>query len=497
MKRKKTTILGINLDDKRTAASIRIAGYAIMLLAAAVIAGVLVATARGYDINRETGEVIQNGLILVDSDPVSAEISVDNEDEQDTTPGRLPLPSGQHTVLLERDGYFSWSKTIELVGSDVEWLYYPRLFPEEISITLLQDYESMFDAKQSPDKRWLLLQQDKSQPIFILIDLENVLDKPVVLRLPTDVLLDAEDDEAVSFEILQWAGTNRHFSVKQKVAGKQSIMVVDITDTAKTINVSRLAVLDIDEIFFKGNRADRMYISVQDAVREIELASGVVSPPLVRDVTQFIPNSNDALLFVRKTSSSARLQVGIWKNNEVTVVSSVTPGEKDFTLLYDTYDNHSYFVVGSDKSDSVEVFRDIERFEEDEIVPYATLNLATNLQSLTLSPNRQFILAQSGSEHISYDLEDDVELQFMTDEVFSANSNLQWIDSHRFVATDTKGMFVSHEYDGANKVVIGSTDRPNFPVFFDRAIEQMYVLNKAQSSEKIILQESQLIAGEN
>ena len=88
---------------KRRAYNIRLMiGYA--LLSTAIILGtvILVYAVYGYGINTKTGQIIQNGLLFVDSNPSGATISISGSSQTSTTSARLILPAGNYTLTLSK-----------------------------------------------------------------------------------------------------------------------------------------------------------------------------------------------------------------------------------------------------------------------------------------------------------------------------------------------------------------------------------------------------------
>src|SRR5438309_1696001 len=93
---------------KRRAHRIRLmVGYVLVAVALAMGTLVLVLLSYGYDLDRKTGTIIQNGLVFVSARPGAAEIYVDGKLQPSRTDTRLVLPAGQYTLQLKRDGYRS------------------------------------------------------------------------------------------------------------------------------------------------------------------------------------------------------------------------------------------------------------------------------------------------------------------------------------------------------------------------------------------------------
>lgn len=108
-------------------------GY--IFLALFVVGGTvaLVFYARGYYYNPRSGQIVSNGLVLVASEPVEADVYLDGAATGKQTQWRSTLPVGEHTIALRREGYREWRRTFDLETGEVLWLSYPLLLPQNLS----------------------------------------------------------------------------------------------------------------------------------------------------------------------------------------------------------------------------------------------------------------------------------------------------------------------------------------------------------------------------
>src|SRR5687768_8210108 len=116
-------------------------GYSLMAIVLLISTLILVFEANGYDVDRKTGDVIQNGLVFVDAHPAQAKVIL-NGVEKGQTDMRLVLPTGQYDLELQRNGYRSWKRRFNLEGSTIERLVYPFLFPTKLEPADIQLYAS-------------------------------------------------------------------------------------------------------------------------------------------------------------------------------------------------------------------------------------------------------------------------------------------------------------------------------------------------------------------
>src|SRR3990167_1733050 len=97
---------------KRRSHKIRlIIGYVLMSIAIGLGTVILVYDTYGYGINTKTGDIVQNGLLFVDSKPGGADIYLNGRSQNSTTAARLILPAANYTLQIKKSGYRDWQRT--------------------------------------------------------------------------------------------------------------------------------------------------------------------------------------------------------------------------------------------------------------------------------------------------------------------------------------------------------------------------------------------------
>src|SRR3990167_3227014 len=178
--------------NKKRAHNIRLfIGYILVAIAIAMALWLLLLLSYGYDYDRKTGQVIQNGTIFVSSKPEAADIYL-NGVLKDRTSAKLVIRAGQYTVELKQAGYSDWKRTLNLEGGSIEQLVYPVLFPSKLVTKDIQLYANAPTfVSQSPDRRWLVIQQAGPINNFDDVDLNDSTKEPTKLTLPSGVITEA------------------------------------------------------------------------------------------------------------------------------------------------------------------------------------------------------------------------------------------------------------------------------------------------------------------
>ena len=134
-----------------------------------VVAPALVFYTAGYRWNPKKGKVELNGTIIFDSTPAGASIKIDGRPTDFVTPVTVQdMPPGIHQFSVEKSGYRSWQKSLEVRSEHVTFAN---------TITLWKDTQpSLFTSGTttslsiSPDLRYLVEFNSTSPTHAILRD---------------------------------------------------------------------------------------------------------------------------------------------------------------------------------------------------------------------------------------------------------------------------------------------------------------------------------------
>lgn len=109
-----------------------IVSEAIMVLTVITTVVILAFVVSGYWINSDF-EVERQGMLQIYSTPTGAYVDIDGKTSswlQRTNTSKV-LAAGEHTITLVKEGYDSWSKSINIKEGLLYRLHYPRLFLQD------------------------------------------------------------------------------------------------------------------------------------------------------------------------------------------------------------------------------------------------------------------------------------------------------------------------------------------------------------------------------
>lgn len=438
---------------------------------------ILVFAAYGYDIDRQTGNVIQNGLIIVDTHPESATISVNGTDKG-TTDSRLILPAGRYSIQLHRDGYRDWNHAVNLEGSSIEQLIYPLLFPTKLVSRSLQDYAAIPSmASESPDRHWLVIHQPNSANMFSVVDLGNNKNLVTSVNLPTDTFTPAAG--AHTYEAVEWASDNNHLLLKHNFTGGSEFVILDRDNPASSLNVNKLfSTQPFTSATLRDKKHDQLYLlntadgSLLHADAKTKAAALVV--PRVLSLKSY---QDDTLLYIASPAANAKeVEVHAWQNGQDYVLRTL-PAAGSYLLDMAQFNGHFYVVTGSPADGHTYVYKDpfsgLTRRPVRAPQPFRVLIVA-NAQYASFSAIARFIAVQGGSSFAVYDIETGRQFRYDTKLPLLPNQKAGWIDGHRLSLTSGDAINI-FDFDGTNMQAL-SPSLPAFMPFFDRDYAAMFTL---------------------
>lgn len=480
-------------------------GYGLMGVLIGLGTILLVLFAYGYTFDRSTRSIIQNGLVFVDTNPVTANVYINNE-LQGRGDQRLVLPAGDYSIEIREDGYRSWRKELSLSGGSVERLSYPFLFPEQVEESTYRRFaQSPQLFSTSPDRRRLLIQEANQREAFVLYDLEQAINLPTFFSLPVGVMnTEAEDSELV---LVEWSNDNQHVILKHDFRGGEEFILLDVENVSQSQNLSdRFSDIPFTDISLVDKQFDNYHLFDRDTGGLIFAELGEDETELLlENVITYRSHGSDILLFAREipavteatmqseeaqesTASNEANNVGIYILDDGDVYQLDTLPEASATsYLLDIarFSNSWYAVVGYANQNSVVVYRDpITLLEENPgrtLRPIITLRTENAPESVSFSSNARNIALQAGNEFTVYDAEREEMHRFNLGEEDESTSRAQWMDGHRIVAIQQNHMRIS-DFDGENQQTIAGC-LPGHRSLFDNTYEFAYCVAPSDNED--------------
>lgn len=460
-------------------------GYGLMGILILMGTAILVYQAYGFDVDRKTGQVIQNGLVFVDSAPDGASISFNGKVQKDRTNSRFALPSADYDLVIKKDGYRDWQRKFTLDGGEVERFYYPMLVPSNLSHRNVQTLTAAPTfTTQSPDRRWLIMNQGSSLTSFTEFDLNSLddNDKPKTRQFQLPSTLFSASADAHTVELVEWSNDNKHFLVKHTFTGGVEYLTISRDQPDQSFNVNRLLGQNPTTITLRDKKFDQWYLYTTEGGVLLSANIDKVITPVLTGVTAYKTHDEKIILYSQAANDGATQRVSMTDGKDTYVIKDVAAG----TVLLDIakYDSEWYYAIGSDAEKKTYIYRNpitvLQKRDGTKPTPRSILKATGTMTQLSFSQNTRFIATQSGQHFEVFDAEYNQIYRYEINNAFDAGTKVTWMDGSRLVGRNA-GRIFSFDFDGSNQQGFVAT-RPDVPVVFDRDYTVLYSVDGSDSS---------------
>jgi len=483
-------------------------GYCLVALAIGIATLVLLYQSYGYNVNHQ-GQVTQNGLLFVSSQPSGSAVYLNKERYKSNTNARVTIPSGAYMLRLTQDGYRDWERPVVVFGNDVQHFDYPFLFPKQLKTTSLNDLiASPSIATQSPDKRWLLLGEPNKSGSFEQYDLKNA-SKPSLseIILPSGSFTPSDGTAAAdTWSPVEWSSDNRHVLLLHTYAtGKNTAheyVLLDRNSSVDSLDLSTTLHLTSSEALSLYNKhVDQFYLYDQTAksLLRVNANDGSIVSQL-DSILSFKTYGNGYVLYVTDKSPTGKTVSGqvsaVLLAGQKTVTLRTLPASASaYVLNLAQYNSDWYIGVGASNDAATYVYKNPQDATVTSVdaypAPWRRLPLA-NPSFMSFSSNTQFLLAENGQQFVVCDFENASQYHYMPKELIDQpQGHAVWMDGDRLTYV-SNGKLVVFDYDYRNLQTLQAAD-PNYAPFFAPDFTYLYSLRSASGSTKAGLNSTALV----
>lgn len=428
-------------------------GYGLIAIAIAIATVLLVYIANGWFIDRNTGQVIQNGLVYLDSRPGNAEVYINGQKQRTKTDARLVIPEGLYDFELKKEGYRSWQRSIRLEGGSLRQLTYAKLIPNELETTPALDLRADPTAvSQSINKRWLVTSYAETPLSLTLTDLEQATITATTLEIPASLVTNPTSG---SVEIIEWAEDDRHFLASYTVGSEVSYISVDRENPAQSQNLNTLFANKNLEIGMRDRKFDQFFV-YNPATKILATASikdGVSPEPYVEKVIDYKTFATDWVLYVSESGDEGLVNVNFKRGDRSMLIKQIKTSET-YLLQLAKLGNAPVMGFSSPVENRAVVYNDPEAYINENPgvkVPIATTVLrVVNPIDLRISADSSVILAYGPENFASHEFKADKSYNFEAGVPVDPVQEIQWLDGQHFQFS-SEGIQFMIDFDGSNR----------------------------------------------
>jgi hypothetical protein len=489
--------------SKKRAHNIRlIIGYILIAIAIGLVTSILVFQSYGYDLDRKTGAIIQNGLLVVSAQPEQADVYLNGKQYKSQSSAKLVLPSDVYQLVLSREGYRSWTHTVSLAGGSIERFVYPFLFPATMTAKQQKIYSSApILSTQSPDRHWILVQPPGQLAVFDQFDAGDSKKAPTVVTVPPTLITAGTNHQ---FKAVEWSTDNKHFLLQHDYSGGREFIMVDRDTVANSFNVNKIFKMNPTEVTLRNKAFDQLYLYEADTHKlSIGDQRDSIVKPLLNDVLAFKSHGSDLILYTTEAAASpgnVRVMINDSNDSKGPYQLREIPAGNLYLLSLAQYSGHWFMAAGTASDNRVYVYKDpLDGLKKVSATPITTETVlrAANPGWIEFSANAQVIAIQGGSQVSTYDIENQHTYRYDVKLSLDAEApNAAWMDGDRLLLnSDGKTNVV--DYDGTNQQVLVPNKAGTVPMF-DREYKLMYtVAPSATAAGGFDLSRYNLVVGQN
>ena len=481
----KTTRINVNIKmssikSKRFQSAKIIISESVMVLAVVVTVVVLAFVVSGYWLNADF-EVERQGMLQISSVPTGAHISIDQETLSwlSVTNTSKVLSSGEHVITLTKDGYDTWTKTINITEGLLYRLHYPRLFLANRLAESVSDIGATNRIAVSPDRsravlinntsEWSLMELNSESPRRSSIDISKLFPEIIV-----------NDDTHIGFfsgEVIEasWDGIGAHLLLKIKKADTIEWVILDVDNPERSINLTKEFGADFDHIEIYDRSANNLLAVRNHNLHRINLSNKSISAVLVKNVIDF-DHLGDEIFFSAQhdanLAETGQYYIGHLKgDNEIEDLKQFPSPAKIVVSKF--YENT--YITTLVENDVIMYRYDGKKSEE---------NLR---QTLSFSPDHiqvghhgEFIIFSKDNTIATLDMEANLVREWKVD-----GETFGWLDNDMVYSIHDASLIV-YDYDSLNRRELSHNVSAHYPVFITDDKWMYYVSDGTLTREWLI-----------
>ena len=457
-----------------------------------VVSGFLIAVVAGWRVNSDLS-VEQNGIVSVHTKPTNAKVYFDNNKEFLTSNTSKMLSGGKHTVRIEKEGYTSWEKEINIIPGWLVRLEYPRLFKLNRESKEIKNFKNLNFFYAAPNRSTAILNENDSSSIVAVYDLNS--DKPKFKNIELSNVFANENVKNLknNLEIKRWSKDGKRILIKLD----NEWGTIDLKNEKNIINLSAILKdyknnTDIDftqnllpdAANFENDSGDKIIANINGNLICIDTAAKSITKATDEKVEKFSINES-ALIYLTKAKNNVRSIVltNIGSNSTVKL-ADIKDEKSTVTFGLSRYNNVSYILYTI--NEELKVFRakdfptsDTDKESMTEIIDQ---KLTFTPEYTTTSRNNEFIMPISGQNIALFD----IELEKVTSYDYGSN-NIRFIDDCIFYQIDENGNLTTWDFDNTNHHTISENNAiGRFDAFISQNEHLLYHIQNSNDGVSLI-----------
>jgi hypothetical protein len=400
----------------------------------------LVFFAQGYSYDFHSGQVHKNGLVLLDSHPNGASITINGKALSNKTPYRYDnAPAGQVDIQLQKSGYRDWNTSQSVVASQVTFIEYPLLLPNSLT-------------------RQSILSPVAFSNISMSVSADNK--KAVAISTTdTDVYLIAENGSTrkiyssggakIASATLSPDGARA--LVTQIAADNKREQIIVATDGGQPINLTSTYGFIFANLQFSPENSADLYWLENGSLHKVDTTARTISSALAANVAAFSLSQDRIIITMPSTRAPSTTDTIVSTNldggdKHDIVAMPLDPAGYSGTVIHSRF--HSYLALRSNSA-PFSLYNILEP-NGNSVIPN---KLSEKVRLVTYSPNQKYLTYLNDAGLQTVDLETSRQYGHALDT--SAITSIQWYDDyHAILHSPLNNSLI--DFDGFNNQIVAT-----------------------------------------
>jgi len=467
------------------------------LSAAVIVLGTLILAliTSGFTIDTKTGQVVQNGLIFVNSTPVSANIYLNHNFVRKTN-ARLELRAGSYAVSLYAPGYDTWNTSVYLLGGSIDELSYPLLIPTKPLVSTVAKYATQPQVfTQTPNQHWLLVSSNSVANSFDVYDTTNIKTTPSTVTVPSNLLVNPTGTN--SFSVVQWASNNQDVLLEDQNNGAINYIVFNYLNPSASYNLNQTFTVSFTsaKLLNSDYTTPLLYDSTtQDLYLGNE--GNKQANLILSKVIDYAYYGTNNFLYATADGNSSSLTSIKYSNLSSTYLVKNVPQANNYLLNIQNYGSNYYYLIGGGGTYDY-IYYNLPSQPNGNQLPIPYTLMVNNVQPTTVlnSTGERYISLQSGNNFSVYDIQTKDHYRYTLSENLTGSNSVTWLDDNRMIGF-SNGQMIVFDFDGNNIFDIAPANN-SFNGIFSPNFNAVYYFYYNSGNSMWILSRAGMIAGQH
>lgn len=408
-----------------------------------IVAGtfLLVAYGQGYTFDINTRQLKSSGLVLIDSSPNGAKISLNNKTTDKETPYRYTnAPAGEIVIKLTKNDYRIWQSIETVFNGSVTFANYAFLLPNILAQQNIIQSQPLVAIYQSADHQKTY---GLSQSKLIIYTISDSSGTKQIYQPPASI------DPAravVELSNIQVSNDGSRILFRQILAnGSFEVNVLQVS-SGKVDNLTSEYGFVFNDLRFNPNDSNELFWLETSVLKKISLNERSITTNLINNIANYNPEK-DRILVVEQlvpTEATQKLVSYDLSGNDKKFITSISPDPSGHTLGYIKSRYYDYISVINNSKGQLLLIKN--PYNQPIIDDYGE-----GVKNILPSKNGRFVVINQNNAMRTLDLEFSQQYVFNTS--LDNLTSWTWFDDYHLVLLQNKQLrFI--DFDGQNNQLL-------------------------------------------